>query len=120
VEIDIEVDGKPIKLKKSDLPQIYKNQLMEADYRQKTAAAAELTRQAEAERQRIAEERQSGVNQLDAVLSVLHQELVGDQSRLGDLLETDPVAYLKVRNEIERKQAVIHQALQQREVLSRQ
>jgi hypothetical protein len=81
--------------------------MLESDYRQKTAAAAEANRRAEAEMQRIALERQEGVNQLDAVLSVLHQELVGDQSRLGDLLETDPVAYLKVRNEIERKQAVI-------------
>lgn len=94
--------------------------MLESDYRQKTAAAAELTRQAEAERSRIAQERQQGVSQLDAVLSVLHQELVGDQSRLDELLETDPVAYLKVRKEVERKQEMIQHALQSRHVLSQQ
>lgn len=94
--------------------------MLEADYRQKTAAAAELTRQAEQERQRIAQERQQGVSQLDAVLSVLHQELVGDQSRLDDLLESDPVAYMKVRREVERKEALIQQALGQRQVLTQQ
>lgn len=94
--------------------------MLESDYRQKTAAAAELTRQAEAERARIAEERQVGVNQLDAVLSVLHQELVGDQGRLDELLETDPVAYLKVRKEVERKQEMIQHALHNRQILTQQ
>lgn len=107
-------------MKKSELPQIYRERMLESDYRQKTAAAAELTRQAEQERYRIAQERHAGVNQLDAVLSVLHQELVGDQGRLDELLETDPVAYMKVRREVERKSGLIQQALEQRQVLTQQ
>ena len=102
------------------MPQIYRERLLKADYRQKTAAAAELTRQAEAERQRIAQERLEGVNQLDAVLGLLHQELVGDRQHLDQLLDSDPVAYLRLDKEIKRKEGLIHEAIQHRQILTQQ
>lgn len=114
------MDGKAVKIKKSDLPNIYRNQLLEADYRRKTAETAELTRIAEQERQQIRQEREVRVNQLDTLASALYQELVGDQSRLAELLDTDPVAYLRVKQDMERKAQLLQQAGQQRHVLSQQ
>ena len=88
--------------------------MLEADYRRKTAETAELTRAAEAERQAIKQERDTRVNQIDTLASALYQELVGDQARLPELLETDPVAYLRVKQDMERKSQLLQQAGEQR------
>lgn len=98
----------------------FKGYMRDADYRQKTERAAELTRAAESERSEIRQERETRVNQLDTLASALYQELVGDQSRLPDLLETDPVAYLRVKQDMERKSQLLQQAGQQRHHLSQQ
>ena len=102
------------------MPNIYRNQLLEADYRRKTAETAELTRQAAQEREFARQERHKAVNQLDTLASALHQELVGDQSRLAQLLETDPVAYLRVKEDMSRKEQLLQQAAMQRHHLMQQ
>lgn len=98
----------------------FKGYMRDADYRQKTERAAELTRAAEADRSAIKQERESRANQLDTLASALYQELVGDQSRLPELLESDPVAYLRVKQDMERKSQLLQQAGQQRHHLSQQ
>jgi hypothetical protein len=52
--------------------------------------------------------------------AALHQELVGDQSRLAQLLDTDPVAYLRVKEEMTRKEQLLQQAAMQRHHLTQQ
>ena len=95
--------------------------MRDADYRQKTAAAAELTRQVEAERQQLRQERETRVTQLEALAGILHQELLGDQAQLKSLLEAgDTRGYLLVKESIEQKQTLIQQALQQRQAVYQQ
>lgn len=94
--------------------------MRDAHFRQQTAKAAESIRQVEAERQQIRQERETRVNQIDALAASLYQELMGDQSRLTDLLETDPVAYLRVKQDMDRKTALLQQAGQHRHQLMQQ
>lgn len=98
----------------------FKGYQFEAYSRQQTERAAELTRQAEQERQAVQQERNYYANQLDVFANAMQMELVGDESRLPELLETDPVAYLRVRDQIEHKRGVIAQALQHRQLLEQQ
>lgn len=98
----------------------FKGYQFEAYARQQTERAAELTRQAEQERQAVRQEREYHANQLETFANAMHLELVGDESRLPELLETDPVAYLRVRDQIEHKRGVIAQALQHRQLLEQQ
>ena len=70
----------------------FKGYQFEAYARQQTERAAELTRQAEQERQAVQKEREYHANQLETFANAMHLELVGDESRLPELLETDPHA----------------------------
>lgn len=94
--------------------------MRDADYRRKTERTAELTRAAESERQQIRQEREERVNQLDVLAGTLYQELVGDQSKLAELLESDPVAYLRVKQQMEHKTQLLQRAGQQRHLLQQQ
>lgn len=95
--------------------------MRDADYRQKTAHAAELTRAAEQELQQLRQERETRVNQLDALANVLYQELVVDQRQLQALLDSgDTRGYLNVKEGIEQKQRLIGQAMEQRQLHAQQ
>ena len=98
----------------------FKGYMRDADYRQKTEQAAQLTRQAEQERERVQQERAYHANQLDVFTNALHMELVGNESQLPELLETDPVAYLRMKQHIEQRKGVIAQAIQHRQLLDEQ
>lgn len=113
----ISVQGQELEISAEEA---FKGYMRDADYRQKTEQAAQLTRQAEQVQQAIQQERQYYVTQLDVTLNAMHMELVGDEGRLPELLETDPVAYLRVRDQIEHKRGVIAQALQHRQLLEQQ
>jgi len=92
-----------------------------ADYTRKTQEVAEAKRAVEAERQRIAAEREERVNVLDVLIARRYQELVGiDQNRLNQLLESDPKAYLKAKEHIDNLRSSIQADLQQRQALSEQ
>jgi hypothetical protein len=117
--VTIEVDGKAVELKKSELADYYKNGLRQADYTRKTMEAAEQRKAAEAEASKAREERQKyaqGLQQAQAMLQAQLQE----QSQIdwNKLLETDPVEYLKQQHlangrqaklqEIQREQQELH------------
>ncbi len=113
----ISVQGQELEISADEA---FKGYMRDADYRQKTEQAAQLTRQAEQVQQAIQQERQYYVTQLDVTLNAMHMELVGDEGRLPELLDTDPVAYLRVRDQIEHKRGVIAQAIQHRQLLEQQ
>lgn len=94
--------------------------MRDAHFRQQTAKAAESIREAEADRQAIRQERETRVNQIDTLAASLYQELIGDQSRLTELLETDPHAYLRVKQDMDRKAQLLQQAGQHRHTLMQQ
>jgi hypothetical protein len=113
----ISVNGKETEITAEEA---FKGYQFEAYSRQQTERAAELTRQAEQERERVQQERAYHANQLDVFTNALHMELVGDESRLPELLETDPVAYLRMKQHIEQRRGVIAEALQHRQLLEQQ
>lgn len=94
--------------------------MLDADYRQKTAALAESKRGVEAKEQKIQQELGSRVNQLDVLVQALHSELVGDQTDLSRLINENPVEYLRRKDQVDRKSALLNQALQQRSALEQQ
>lgn len=95
-KVTIEVDGKAVELTKAELAEAYKNGLRQADYTKKTMEVAEQRKAAEAEANKVREERQKlaeGLTQAQAVLQAQLQE----QSNIDwhKLRETDPTEFLR-------------------------
>lgn len=116
--VTIEVDGKPVELKKSELADYYKNGLRQADYTRKTMEAAEQRKAAEAEARKAQMERQryaDGLQQAQAMLQAqLHEQSQIDWQKL---LETDPVEYLKQQHLANQRQAKLGQIAQEQQQL---
>lgn len=106
------VDGKPL-----TGAELRKRLMLESDYRTKTAAIAESRRALEAKEQKVEKELGSRVNQLDVLVQALHTELVGDQTNLSRLINENPVEYLRQKDAVDRKSAMLNQALQQKQAL---
>jgi hypothetical protein len=79
---DPEIDLGDIKVKKSELKAGY---MKDADYRQKTAAAAEAKRHAESIAAQAQAEREYYANHLDVTLGRLQSQLIGSQQELAQL-----------------------------------
>lgn len=94
--------------------------MRDQDYRRKTAEAAELTRTAQAERQQVHSELAQRVNALDTLSAALYRELVGDQSQLAGLIESDPQEYLRAQARMQQKVQLLNQAEAQRQALRQQ
>lgn len=111
-KVTIEVDGKTVELTKAELADHYKNGLRQADYTRKTMEAAEQRKAAEAEAAKAREERQKfaqGLSQAQAILQAqLHEQ---SQIDWQQLLEADPVEYLKQQHLHNQRQAKL-QAIQ--------
>ena len=103
-----------------DEEEVIAGYMKDADYRRKTAEAAELRRKAEAEIQRYQQELAPRVAQLDASLSLLHKELIGGQQELEQLIRTNPAEYLARKHQLDQKAALFQQALQHRQAIDQQ
>lgn len=112
---DPEIDLGEIKLKKSELKAGY---MKDADYRRKTAEAAEVRRAAEAERAQVRQEREYHANQLDVLIHGLQSQLVGDQQALAQLAETDPAEWVRQNAAFQQRYAQYQQAIQERQTLA--
>lgn len=86
--------------------------MRQQDYTRKTTETAQLTQQITQEREFVKREYDSRINQLNTLAGVLHQELVGDQSALAQLIETDPQEYLRRQQEMGRKAQLLNQVQQ--------
>ena len=117
-ELTFEVDGKPVTLKKSQLPEVWRGQMFEADYRKKTAELGEQRRSVEAMRQQIEQERNNAASQLDVLIDGLYRQLVGDQHSLSKLIEEDPQEYLRQQNLINQRSRMLQDAYAQRQALA--
>lgn len=116
-DLSFELDGKTVTLKKSQLPEVYRNQMFDADYRRKTAEVAEARRAAQEQAEQIRAERSHYANQLDVSLSLMHKQLIGDQEALAELARTDPAEWVARNAEFQQRINVYQQAVQQREQL---
>ena len=116
--VTIEVDGKPVELKKSELADYYKNGLRQADYTKKTMEAAEQRKAAEAEIAKARDERSryaQGLQQANSVLAAQLQERT--QEQWNQLAQTDPAAWVVERNLYEQRHAAYLQNQQQLQAL---
>lgn len=91
--------------------------MKDADYRRKTAEAAEAKREAQAERERIAAERSHYANHLDTVLHSLQTQLIGDQQALAQLAETDPAEWVRQNAAFQQRYADYQKAVAERQHL---
>jgi hypothetical protein len=112
--VTIEVDGKTVTLTKEQLADAYKNGLRQSDYTKKTMEAAEQRKAADAELQKARTERnayqqnlQKNAVQLEAVLQQ-QQSINWEQ-----LLNTDPVEYMRQQHLLNQRQAAYQQTIQQ-------
>lgn len=104
--VTIEVDGKHVKLSKAELAEAYKNGLRQSDYTKKTMEVAEQRKQAQAELQKAAQERQVYAQNLQKVQAQLEGTLQEYQNVDWDrLLQEDQTAYLQHRRIFEERQA---------------
>lgn len=92
--------------------------MKDADYRRKTAEAAEVRRAAEARQAAIEEERSHYANHLDVVLQSLQAQLVGDQSELAKLAQSDPAQWVAKNAEFQQRYADYQRAVQERQSLA--
>lgn len=110
--ITIEVDGKAVEVKKSELPEIYKNGLRQADYTRKTMETAEQRKAAEAEATKAREERQQYAQGLQQTQAMLVASLQEQQKIDWDtLLQQDPQEFLKQKHLLERRQAALQETM---------
>ena len=112
---DPEIDLGEIKLKKSELKAGY---MKDADYRRKTAEAAEVKRQAQAITERVAAERSHYANHLDVFLEGLQRELIGDQQHLAKLAVKDPAEWVAQNAAFQQRAQRFQQAVSERQALS--
>lgn len=92
--------------------------MKDADYRRKTAEAAEAKREAQSERERIGQERSHYANHLDVVLSSLQTQLIGDQAELARLAQTDPAEWVARNAEMQQRYTDYQNAVQERQQLA--
>lgn len=107
----VKIDGQDVEVTLDELRNGYQRQ---ADYTRKTMEAAELRKAAEAEASAARAERQAYATQLQAISQQLGQAL-GEQQNIDwqQLLDTDPVEYLKQQHLYQQRQAAYQQAQQE-------
>lgn len=112
---EFEIDGK--KVSGAELAAGY---MKDADYRQKTAQAAQLRREAEQLIEKSTTELSQRAKRLEVLESALYKEIVGDQSQLATLVEQDPAEYLRRSHYLAQRNQLLQQAMAEREALSQQ
>lgn len=110
----VKIDGKDVELTESEIADAYKNGLRQSDYTKKTMEAAETRKAAEAEKAQAAQERQEYAQKLSNYAIQLEGALA-EQSKTNwqQLLETDPVEYLKQQHLYQQRQAAYQNAQQE-------
>lgn len=94
--------------------------MKDADYRQKTAKAAEVTREAQAALDRTRQEREFFANQIAPTLEAAHKQLIGDMQALAQLAEEDPAAWVRENAAFQQRAASFQQLQQASQALSQQ
>lgn len=112
---EFEVDG--VKVSGAELAAGY---MKDADYRQKTAQAAQLRREAEQKIQYATDELAKRSQSLDVLADALYKEIVGDQAQLASLVEQDPAEYLRRSHYIAQRNKLLQDAYIQREAVQRE
>lgn len=106
-KVKVKIQGEEHEITLGEAAQGYMRQ---QDYTRKTAEAAEQLRAVHAERQQVNSELAQRVNAMDVLASALYRELVGDQTQLAGLIESDPQEYLRRQAQMQQKVQLLNQA----------
>lgn len=117
VEDDPEFDLGDIKAKKSEILAWKQGEMKDADYRRKTAEAAEAKREAQAQHERVQQERSHYANQLDVLIGQLQTELVGDERVMAQLAQTNPNEWVRQNAIRQEKIQRFQRAIGERQVI---
>lgn len=119
--LSITVDGKEVQIKKSELPDLYKGNLRQSDYTQKTMATAETRKEAEAQIQQARAEREHYARELNNFM-ITNESLLREQEKVltQELLNSDPVEYLTQQRILQERQANLGKAQQELQRLQAQ
>lgn len=111
--LTIQVDGKDVQVKKSELPELYKNGMRQADYTRKTMEAAEARKTAETETQQARAQRAQYAQELSNYV-ITSESILREQERVltQELLHSDPVEYLSQQRIFQARQAEMAKAQQ--------
>lgn len=110
----IKVDGKDVEVSEAELAEAYKSGLRQADYTKKTMEVAEQRKAAEAEIAKAHQERETYARNLTEQSVLLHAALT-EQNQINwqQLLESDPIEYLKQRDLYDQRQRALTNAQEQ-------
>jgi Rps23 Pro-64 3,4-dihydroxylase Tpa1-like proline 4-hydroxylase len=108
--ITVEIDGKMVTLTPEQIAESYKNGLRQSDYTKKTMEVAETRKEAEQAKAQAYQERQAYAEKLN-MHAVQLQGALQEQSQINwqELLENDPVEYLKQQHLVQTRQASLQQ-----------
>lgn len=110
----IKVDGKDVEVTEAELAEAYKNGLRQSDYTKKTMEVSEQRKAAEAEIAKANAERNEYSSKLQQVSNLLQAQLQEQsQTDWNQLLENDPVEYLKQQHLFQQRQAALYQTQQE-------
>lgn len=114
---DPEFDLGEVKAKKSEILAWKAGEMKDADYRRKTAEAAEAKREAQAIREHVEKERMQYANQLDVLIGQLQTELVGDQQYLAQLANENPSEWVRQNAFQQQRFNLLQQAVTERQAI---
>lgn len=113
-DITVEIDGKTVKLTKEQIAENYKDGLRQADYTRKTMETAEARKTAEAETNKARQERDSYAQKLNTFAIATHSAIQEQAQVLTqELLDSDPMEYLRQERTLRERQANLAQAQQE-------
>jgi hypothetical protein len=117
----IKVDGKDIEVSEAELAEVYKSGMRQDDYTKKTMAVAEERKAAEEERHKAVQERTAYAQKLHEQNTLL-QALVHEQNQINwdELLQNDPVEFMKQQHLLQGRQARLQQIQQEHQHLVQQ
>lgn len=114
--VTVKIDGKDVEVPLSELKNGYQRQ---ADYTRKTMEAAEQRKAAEAERSQALQERQAYAANLQRMQAQLEGALQQQQqTNWEELLQSDPVEYLKQQHQAQARQAQLSQVYAEQQRIS--
>lgn len=117
--VTVEIDGKMVTLTKEQIAENHKNGLRQADYTQKTMAAAEARKTAEAETAKARQERATYAQQLNTFAITTDGAIREQEALLTDqLLQDSPLEYLAIERTVKQRQAQLVEARSRLQQLS--
>ena len=114
--VTVKIDGKDVEVPLSELKNGYQRQ---ADYTRKTMEVSEQRKAAEAERAQALQERQAYAANLHRMQAQLEGALQQQQqTNWEELLQSDPVEYLKQQHQAQARQAQLNQVYAEQQRIS--